>query len=146
MQPGFPRSHMIEYVYVEKGMFREALADAQNWRHSDGTPVWEVQAFIYSRAGEERQARSALKKWERWHKAHHTPITGAELMAQVAIGRRDEAIALLEEAYNNHSNALMELKVGPYFDPLRGDPRFQDLLRRLGLADKPASPSALSGS
>ena len=40
----------------------------------------------------------------------------------------------LEKAYTQHSNGLTGLKVDPIYDPLRGDPRFQNLLRRVGLA------------
>lgn len=135
MQPDFGRARLIAYAYVEKGMFREALAEIEEWRHTDGTPAWEMQAFIYGRAGERQKAQSVLEKWAKWHKAHDTPITGIIPMAYIAVGRKDDAIALLEKAYAEHSNALIEIRVGPAFDPLRDDIRFQDLLRRIGLTD-----------
>lgn len=50
------------------------------------------------------------------------------------MGEKDQAFAWLEKAYSQHSNALTKLKVEPAYDPLRGDPRFQDLLRRVRLA------------
>jgi hypothetical protein len=40
----------------------------------------------------------------------------------------------LEKAYDQHSNGLTALKVDPVYDPLRNDPRFQNLLQRVGLA------------
>jgi hypothetical protein len=52
----------------------------------------------------------------------------------IGMGNNDQAIAWLEKAYAQHSNGLTALKVDPAFDPLRGDPRFQDLLRRVGLS------------
>jgi hypothetical protein len=55
-------------------------------------------------------------------------------MAYVAMDEKDKALALLDQSYQNHSISLTTLKVEPAFDPLRGDPRFQDLLRRVGLA------------
>ena len=140
MEPNFPRAHMIAYAYVEKGMFREALAAAEIWRHTDGTPDLEAQAYIHGRAGEQEKARSALEKWEKWHKSHATPLTGEVVMAYIAAGRHDEAITLLEKAYAEHSNVGLAMKVGPFFDPLRPDPRFQDLLRRMGLADNHTAP------
>ena len=48
-------------------------------------------------------------------------------------GENDEAFAWLERAYQEQSNILQFLKVHPYFDPLRDDSRFKDLLRHVGL-------------
>jgi TolB-like protein/DNA-binding winged helix-turn-helix (wHTH) protein/Tfp pilus assembly protein PilF len=135
MEPNFPRAHMVTCAYVEKGMFAAALAEAEKWRHSDGTPVWEMQAYVHGRAGRLVQAREALAKWQQWNKSRHGPTTPVPLMALVAMGRYDEAIAWLEKAYSERSSAVIEVSVAPYCDPLRRDPRFQDLLRRVGFAD-----------
>jgi hypothetical protein len=48
-------------------------------------------------------------------------------------GDTDQALASLEKAYAQHSNLMVSLKVEPAFDPLRSDPRFQDLLHGVGL-------------
>ena len=50
------------------------------------------------------------------------------------MGLADEALACLHQAYEESSGALVEVKVNPIYDPLRGDPRFQDVLRCAGLA------------
>ena len=52
----------------------------------------------------------------------------------LGLGDKDQSIAWLEKAYVQHSPELVSLKVSPTFDPLRGDRRFQDLVRRVGLA------------
>ncbi|HWO30076.1 MAG TPA: hypothetical protein VNO32_14885, partial [Candidatus Acidoferrum sp.] len=54
-------------------------------------------------------------------------------VAHIGMGNNDAAVAWLETAHAQHSNGLTALKVDPVYDPLRGDPRFQDLLRRVGL-------------
>jgi TolB-like protein/DNA-binding winged helix-turn-helix (wHTH) protein/Flp pilus assembly protein TadD len=135
MEPNFPRAHLLIYAYVEKGLFAEALAEAGKWHHSDGTPVWELEAYVYGRWGRQAQARRALAKWEQWNRSRRSPTTSTVLAAYVAMGRKEAAIAFLQKAYSEHSPAVVEIKVAPYCDPLRGDPRFQDLLRRLGLAN-----------
>jgi hypothetical protein len=116
-------------------MFSEALAETEKWRDSDDTPVWEMQAYVYGRAGQQEQARSALAKWERLSRRRKSPPAAMLLMAYASMGNRDGAFALLEQAFREHSNILTTLKVEPGYAPLRSDQRFQDLLRRVGLAD-----------
>ncbi len=56
------------------------------------------------------------------------------------VGETEEAMTWLERAYEERDPVLIEAKVSPYLDPLRSDPRFDDLLRRIGF---PESPDAL---
>ena len=55
----------------------------------------------------------------------------AEIFAQ--LGEKDQAFAWLERAYQERSFMMLYLKVAPNLDPLRADPRYADLLRRVGL-------------
>ncbi len=136
MDPAFEVAHRIEQAYVEKGMFKEALEDEEEWRRgntSDFTWILSSQAYIYGRSGQQTLARSALEKLERLNHGRQMdpwPI----LLAQIGIGDRDQVFAWLEKAYSQHSNSLTTLKVEPVYDPFRSDPRFQDLLRRVGLS------------
>ena len=61
------------------------------------------------------------------------PIVIAQVYA--GLGEKQEALIWLEKAYAQHSDELVTLKVNPAYDPLRGEPRFQELLRRLRLQD-----------
>jgi TolB-like protein/DNA-binding winged helix-turn-helix (wHTH) protein/Tfp pilus assembly protein PilF len=136
MEPNFERAHMVVYPYVEKGMFPEALAETSKWRHGDGGPVSEVEAYVYGRWGKQQQAERALAQWKRESLGRPVATTLAALEAYVATGRNEEALALLEKSYREHANLVTSLKVEPALDPLRGDRRFQELLRRLGLSDR----------
>ncbi|MGA8493226.1 MAG: hypothetical protein WB711_22585 [Terriglobales bacterium] len=55
-------------------------------------------------------------------------------MAYIGLGNIDQAVRWLEKAHSEHSSSLTALKVDPTYDPLRGDSRFQKLLRQIGLA------------
>ena len=136
MEPNFERAHMVVYPYVEKGMFSEVLTETGMWRHSDGRPVWEVQAYVYGRWGKQEQAQHALAQWNSGNQGR--PVVPAVVVfeAYIATGRKEEALALIEKSYREHSNLVTTLKVEPALDPRRGDPRFQEILRRIGLASR----------
>ena len=138
MDPGFSPTVMIRLAYAQKGMFADALAEIEKQRrlHGDGPwePwVWSQLAYIYGRTGQQAQARQALAKLEECNRRR--PVDpGVFVEPYIGMGNKDEAFVWLEKAYTQHSNVLTSLKVNPLYDPLRSDPRFQDLLRRVGLA------------
>ena len=59
--------------------------------------------------------------------------TAALLLAYSGTGQKERVLDLLQKAYAEHSNAVVQIKVEPFYDPIRSDPRFKDLLRHLGL-------------
>jgi len=116
-------------------MFAEVLAEIERNRRSTGDAPWlcSEEAYVYGRTGQADRARAALAKLEEWNRRQ--PVDAAAFVAPyIALGDKDRAFFWLEKAYAQHSNAMTWLKVGPMFDPLRSDPRFQDLMRRVGLA------------
>jgi hypothetical protein len=78
----------------------------------------------------------ALMKWKRDSLSRPVASTLVVVEAYAAIGRKEEALVLIEKSYREHSILVTMLKVEPALDPLRGDLRFQELLRRVGLADR----------
>lgn len=102
--------------------------------YGDGPGYWVAKVYIYSRKGLQKQAREEFEKLEKLSR-HEQLDPPTLLTAHLAVGDKEEALADLEEAHSGHYNFFTTLKVEPVFDPLRGDPRFQDLLRRVGLAD-----------
>jgi TolB-like protein/DNA-binding winged helix-turn-helix (wHTH) protein/Flp pilus assembly protein TadD len=134
MEPNFPRAHLVVAAYAENGQLADALSDLEKWH--DGQPeawTWAWRAYIYGRAGQQVQARHALVKLQQLYR-HQTIGPDPILWAYVGVGDRDQAFAWFEKAYADHSNLLTSLKVNPAYDALREDPRFQDLMRRVGLA------------
>jgi len=133
MDPNFPRGLLIYAAYLHKGMFAEAQTVVEN-KFAANSP-WQLAnlAYIYGRTGKRAPAERELREL--------LDINGRQpvdpmviVLAYIGMGDNDQAIAWLEKGYAAHSNGLTSIKVDPLYDPLRGDPRFQDLLRRVGLA------------
>ncbi|HKW62637.1 MAG TPA: winged helix-turn-helix domain-containing protein [Candidatus Acidoferrum sp.] len=139
--PNFERAgDIVAAAYVEKGMFAQAVSHTQILRrfYGEGPWYWSRLAYIYGRAGRLELSRLELEKVEKL--SHHQQVDPVTMLwAHLGVGDKEEALADLEKAYSEHFGNLTTLKVEPAFDPLRGDPRFQDLLRRVGLADSAAS-------
>ncbi|MDP9162188.1 MAG: winged helix-turn-helix domain-containing protein [Acidobacteriota bacterium] len=135
MDPTFSKADSIAAAYQQKGMFSEALSAIEKIHSGDGAAPWKWAAIacVYGRAGQQAQARLWLAKIEQLNLRQ--PVDpSAFLGPHIALGDKGEAFADLEKSYVQHSNVLMTLKVDPAFDPLRSDPRFQELLLRVGLA------------
>jgi len=135
MEPYFPRAVMVVAPYIEKQQFADALAELKRWDDANGESewTWAWRAFVYGRSGQSAQARLALTKVKQFYdRGHGSP--DPMLWALIGVGDRDEAFVWFEKAYADHSNALTSLKVNPGFDGLRSDPRFQNLMRRVRLA------------
>lgn len=86
----------------------------------------------YAHAGRRKDALRLLSELKARRKQGYVP-DGAFVNAYLGLGENEQAFVWLERAYTEQSNILQFLKVHPYFDPLRGDPRFADLVRRVGL-------------
>ena len=86
----------------------------------------------YAHAGRRSDALRLLAELQNRRKAGYVPA-GAFVNAYLGLGENDQAFLSLEQAYQEQSNILQFLKVHPFFDPIRGDPRFADLMRRVGL-------------
>jgi TolB-like protein/DNA-binding winged helix-turn-helix (wHTH) protein/Tfp pilus assembly protein PilF len=86
----------------------------------------------YAFAGRRADALRLLAELKRRRQTGYVP-TAAFVNAYLGLGDYDEAFAWLEKAYKEQSNSLQFLKVQPFYDPIREDPRFKDLLRRVGL-------------
>jgi TolB-like protein/DNA-binding winged helix-turn-helix (wHTH) protein/Tfp pilus assembly protein PilF len=136
MDPDFPRANVIMVAYVEKGMYAAALANVKKRRPvasaQDQWWYWSSLAYIYGRSGQTAEARHAFNELLQSNRRH--PIDPRIIAWNYAgLGDKEQALAWLEKAYVQHSTELVSLKVNPGYDLLRGDPRFQDLLRRVGL-------------
>jgi TolB-like protein/DNA-binding winged helix-turn-helix (wHTH) protein/Tfp pilus assembly protein PilF len=132
MEPGFGHAHIAIAAYAQKGQFADALAEIERWRRSTGGQwSWGYEAYVRGRAGQTARARYALEKFRETNRQSKSDPVGMFALAYTGMGNKDEAFAWLQKALAEHSFVLLALKVDPAYDPLRSDPRFQDLLRRL---------------
>ena len=86
----------------------------------------------YAHAGRRSDALRLLAELKRRKEAGYIPAA-AFVNAYLGLGDNEQAFYWLEQAYKEQSNILQFLKSHPYFDPIRSDPRFADLIRRVGL-------------
>jgi pentatricopeptide repeat protein len=94
-----------------------------------------VLVRAYAHAGRRREALRLVDELKRRQQTSYVAATPF-VNAYLGLGDNEQALAWLERAYQEQSNILQLIKVHPYFDPLRGDPRFVDLVHRVGL-DQP---------
>jgi TolB-like protein/Tfp pilus assembly protein PilF len=100
---------------------------------SKGSPAATgVLIRAYSHAGRRTDALRLLAELQQRRKAGYVPA-GAFVNAYLGLGDKEQAFVWLEQAFHEQSNILQFLKVHPFFDPLRADPRFTNLVRRAGL-------------
>jgi TolB-like protein/DNA-binding winged helix-turn-helix (wHTH) protein/Tfp pilus assembly protein PilF len=133
LDPGFPRTTMIFAAYVQKGMFAEAEADIEKHMPGDNPWHWSSLAYTYGRLGQKEKAEHELRKLLDLNQRQ--PVDPMVIVpAYVGMGKNDQAIVWMEKAYAQRSHGLTGLRADPAYDPLRGDPGFQNLLQRVGLA------------
>jgi tetratricopeptide (TPR) repeat protein len=115
-------------VYKAQGRFDQAIPYLQKQNLQQGFDL----AAAYAAAGKKAIARRKLADEMRRLKEEKSYIRpGWVAEVYVNLGEKDEAIRWLEKAYGEHDVWLILLKVWPPFDPLRSDPRFEALLRRM---------------
>jgi TolB-like protein/DNA-binding winged helix-turn-helix (wHTH) protein/Tfp pilus assembly protein PilF len=123
--------------YEQKGMFEEAMAASRRAvTVTQGPPkalAMAGLAHIYAISGRKTEALKILAELQSLSEHKYVPATDTALI-YAGLGEKDKAFAWLEKAHEEHSFTLSNVKVEPRFDPLHSDPRFADLLRRIGLA------------
>jgi TolB-like protein/Tfp pilus assembly protein PilF len=133
MDPNHPMPYLPKgLAYSMKGMPGEALAALREGHAlTPGSSEMVAQiAYAAARGGRRDEARALLQELqERARRQHVSPFFLA--VAHIGLGESTAAIERLERAYAERDWLVCVLKTDPIFDPLRGDPRFQDLLRRI---------------
>ena len=133
-----PNSAVTHYslglAYEQKGMFEQAIAEFLKARGIDKN-CNECLAFLGHAdavSGKREQARRTLEELLELSREHHVdPYHFGIIYA--GLGEAGKAFEWFEKAYRARSEELLFLKVEPRLDPIRADPRFKSLVRRIGL-------------
>jgi Tfp pilus assembly protein PilF len=118
-------------AYVAKAMYPQALAELQRAGDASAMGSWETAllAYIHGRTGRTPDARALVSQLV--SRPDAPPYFVA--LAYAGLGDNDNAFHWLEKALQERSGPFNELNADPLFDPLRADPRFSALVRRMGL-------------
>ena len=136
MEPGFPAAvQILVAAYMQKGQYDLALAKIKEFEE---TNVLGTAAQVYAMAGRKDDAKRALEELKlryqdrRSGREYVSAITVAFVYA--SLGDKEEAIKWVEKGYEERAFQMQFLKVDPRWDALRDDPRFQEILKKVGLA------------
>ena len=123
-------SFLLGNVYAGQGRFQESITEFL--KSGDGPDSLGHLGNAYARAGRQEDARKTITQLEA-----HVQKNGVGryeiALVYAGLGKKQEAFKSLEEAFAAHDVGLLYLKIDPCLDPLRSDPRFDDLVRRVGL-------------
>jgi TolB-like protein/DNA-binding winged helix-turn-helix (wHTH) protein/Tfp pilus assembly protein PilF len=135
MDPNHYQAYWIlGHTYAAQGRFEDAINASQKAVDlSERVPgALGILGLAYGLAGRKAEANKILDELLELNKTRY--VTPAALVnVYIGLGDKDQAFVWLEKAYQERSNYVAYLKVFPIMDPLRSDPRFAALVRRVGL-------------
>jgi class 3 adenylate cyclase/TolB-like protein/tetratricopeptide (TPR) repeat protein len=134
LDSNFAAAHLeLGWCFVYKGDTAAAIAEFQKAKALDPAPWTDgALAYAYARAGDRTQAEQMVRKWDdRVKQRYISPSLRALL--HLGLGEKDKGLDWLERCYEEQDGFCSGLKIYPGFDPLRTEPRFQALLKKVGL-------------
>jgi serine/threonine protein kinase len=137
MDPTFAHARtMLSGAHALLKNFPEAIAESKKAvEYANRSPfALSWLGWVYAEAGMEGEARKILHELKKMSK---TSYVSALWVAVIYTGLRDKDLAFdwLEKAYEEHYEVLVFLHTIPFFDPIRDDTRFDELLEKIGLSD-----------
>jgi len=119
----------------QQAMYPQAITELNKaFSLSEGSPlILGHLGYAYGLSRDASAARKALDDLGKLSGRQYVPSVSIALI-HTGLGESDKAFEALKRAYDEHDFALVFLKVAPWFDRLRGDSRFRDLLLRMSLS------------
>jgi len=135
LDPNYARAHTrLGKTYLAKGNYPEAVRELrEGLRLAGGNPYTQgLLGYAEALNGDTQQSLRNLEELRERSHREYVPAFSMVLVS-LGVGDRQQALALLLQAYEDHSEHLSYAKVDPLFDPFRSDPQFVRLLSRMGL-------------
>jgi TolB-like protein/Tfp pilus assembly protein PilF len=131
-------SIVLARTYVTKGLYLQAIAELQKALIFNPREPFVVGALAhaYARAGQREEALKLLGELKRIEAERGSIPTFSFIWAYAGLNDKEHAFAWLEKSYEERRDRMVWLNVDPLLDPLRPDPRFHELVRRVGLLPK----------
>lgn len=125
----------LGFAYIENEMYAEAIAVSEKSLQTNPTLQRSLTiAVAYAKTGQRQKAEEMMARLREIAKTRYVSnYFIAEIY--IALGDRDKAFAELEQAFQERDTQLTRLKVDPHFAPLRDDPRYAGLLKRMNLPE-----------
>ena len=139
LAPGYwDASVVLTRVYVAKGKYTQAIVELQKALTLNPREpfVLGALAHAYARAGRREEALKLVGELKRIETERGQIPLFAIVWAYAGLGDKEQAFAWLEKGYQERRDRMVQLNVDPLLEPLRSDPRFHDLVRRMGLPTK----------
>ena len=129
-----PAYRLLSLCYQAQGMFEEAIAENIRWGSLTGNKSKTdiALAHIYAAAGRVDEAMAIINEME--EKALGPNDHRGMAIVYTVMGKKDKAFEWLQKSFDAHEESLCSLKVDPKMEPLRDDPRFTEILRKIGLS------------
>jgi len=137
LDPNFAAAHnFLPAAYEQKGMYGEAIAEFKKaiplTARSESTLSMAGLGHVYAVTGRKSDARIVLGELKQTSAQQYVPATSIALI-HAGLGEKDEAFVWLDKAYEERAFQMQWIKIEPRWDSLRSDPRFKELLHRIGL-------------
>ena len=137
LEPSHPLGRwMLGQAYLNKGMYGEAIALDEQWLHDDPTNQFALRdaGIAYAKAGRRDKAEEKIGKFREIAKTQYVPACRIAAI-YVALDDKDKAFEELNKAFEVRDWELHRLNADPYWIPIRNEPRFKEMLKRLNLPE-----------
>ena len=135
MEQNFDLAHSVLCTaYLAKGLFSEAIAECQKVRQwNDDSYLVALVGNAYGASGKRDEALKTIEQMREISKQNYVPAYNFAIV-YAALGDKDKAFAELEKSYQDRANEMIFLSIDPLLNSLRDDPRFPELLRKVGFS------------